>query len=129
MRVFYDVSLHLNDHVLLVLLSMLGDFGDEMDQTSSRMDSVLKKLEKVSHMTSSEFTHTHTDGGTIFKITTYCFLCSTSGRLLANQTQQRKVSIVWIKNCFSDSNKKRTQLFFRAEKSVVSNCLCVYLSL
>lgn len=36
---------------------MLGDFGDEMDQTSSRMDSVLKKLEKVSHMTSSEFTH------------------------------------------------------------------------
>lgn len=37
---------------------MLGDFGDEMDQTSSRMDSVLKKLEKVSHMTSSTFTHT-----------------------------------------------------------------------
>lgn len=37
---------------------MLGDFGDEMDQTSSRMDSVLKKLEKVSHMTSSKFTHT-----------------------------------------------------------------------
>lgn len=33
---------------------MLGDFGDEMDQTSSRMDSVLKKLEKVSHMTSSK---------------------------------------------------------------------------
>ncbi|XP_056266303.1 syntaxin-10 isoform X3 [Pseudoliparis swirei] len=32
---------------------MLGDFGDEMDQTTSRMDSVLKKLEKVSHMTSS----------------------------------------------------------------------------
>lgn len=39
---------------------MLGDFGDEMDQTSSRMDSVLKKLEKVSHMTSSKFTHTVT---------------------------------------------------------------------
>lgn len=36
---------------------MLADFGDEMDQTSSRMDSVLKKLEKVSHMTSSKFTH------------------------------------------------------------------------
>lgn len=36
---------------------MLGDFGDEMDQTSSRMDSVLKKLEKVSHMTSSKLTH------------------------------------------------------------------------
>lgn len=27
-----------------------------MEQTSSRMDSVLKKLEKVSHMTSSEWT-------------------------------------------------------------------------
>lgn len=37
-------------------LSMLGDFGEEMQQTSSRMDSVLKKLEKVSHMTSSEWT-------------------------------------------------------------------------
>lgn len=36
-------------------LSMLGDFGEEMQQTSSRMDSVLKKLEKVSHMTSSEW--------------------------------------------------------------------------
>lgn len=35
---------------------MLGDFGEEMEQTSSRMDSVLKKLEKVSHMTSSEWT-------------------------------------------------------------------------
>lgn len=29
-----------------------------MDQTSSRMDSVLKKLEKVSHMTSSKSLHT-----------------------------------------------------------------------
>ncbi len=34
--------------------SMLGEFNEEMDQTSSRMDSVLKKMEKVSHMTSSE---------------------------------------------------------------------------
>lgn len=42
--------------VLLFFCSMLGDFGDEMDQTSSRMDSVLKKLEKVSHMTSSKCT-------------------------------------------------------------------------
>ncbi|RXM97053.1 Syntaxin-10 [Acipenser ruthenus] len=32
---------------------MLGEFSEEMDQTSSRMDSVLKKMEKVSHMTSS----------------------------------------------------------------------------
>ncbi|CAB1344439.1 unnamed protein product [Coregonus sp. 'balchen'] len=32
---------------------MLGEFGEEMDQTGSRMDSVLKKMEKVSHMTSS----------------------------------------------------------------------------
>ena len=39
---------------------MLGDFGDEMDQTSSRMDSVLKKLEKVSHMTSSKHAYKHT---------------------------------------------------------------------
>lgn len=34
---------------------MLGDFGEEMEQTSSRVDAVLKKLEKVSHMTSSEW--------------------------------------------------------------------------
>jgi len=34
--------------------SMLGEFSEEMDQTGSRMDSVLKKMEKVSHMTSSE---------------------------------------------------------------------------
>jgi len=33
---------------------MLGEFSEEMDQTGSRMDSVLKKMEKVSHMTSSE---------------------------------------------------------------------------
>lgn len=33
---------------------MLGEFSEEMDQTSSRMDSVLKKMEKVSHMTSSK---------------------------------------------------------------------------
>ncbi|MBN3323930.1 STX10 protein, partial [Atractosteus spatula] len=32
---------------------MLGEFAEEMDHTSSRMDSVLKKMEKVSHMTSS----------------------------------------------------------------------------
>ncbi|XP_058863964.1 syntaxin-6-like isoform X2 [Acipenser ruthenus] len=32
---------------------MLGEFSEEMDQTSSRMDSVLKKMEKVSHLTSS----------------------------------------------------------------------------
>ncbi|MBN3302024.1 STX6 protein, partial [Amia calva] len=32
---------------------MLGEFSEEMEQTSSRMDSVLKKMEKVSHMTSS----------------------------------------------------------------------------
>lgn len=33
---------------------MLGEFSEEMDQTGSRMDSVLKKMEKVSHMTSSK---------------------------------------------------------------------------
>lgn len=53
-------ALCLNDCELFCVFSMLGDFGDEMDQTSSRMDSVLKKLEKVSHMTSSKFTHTVT---------------------------------------------------------------------
>lgn len=56
-RVFSpERSLLLLTFFVLLLFSMLGDFGDEMDQTSSRMDSVLKKLEKVSHMTSSKFT-------------------------------------------------------------------------
>ncbi|XP_062308476.1 syntaxin-6 isoform X2 [Osmerus eperlanus] len=31
---------------------MLDDFGNEMDSTHSRLDSVMKKLAKVSHMTS-----------------------------------------------------------------------------
>lgn len=38
---------------------MLGEFSEEMEQTGSRMDSVLKKLEKVSQLTSSVYTHTH----------------------------------------------------------------------
>lgn len=32
--------------------SMLDDFGHEMDNTQSRLDNVMKKLAKVSHMTS-----------------------------------------------------------------------------
>ncbi|KAJ3614525.1 hypothetical protein NHX12_018097 [Muraenolepis orangiensis] len=51
-RVLKDMSGRIGDE-LDDQAVMLGDFGDEMDQTSSRMDSVLKKLEKVSHMTSS----------------------------------------------------------------------------
>uniref|UniRef100_A0A8C6KEG6 Syntaxin 10 n=1 Tax=Nothobranchius furzeri TaxID=105023 RepID=A0A8C6KEG6_NOTFU len=46
-------SRYIQEQQDLIVFRMLGDFGDEMDQTSSRMDSVLKKLEKVSHMTSS----------------------------------------------------------------------------
>ncbi|XP_036000771.1 syntaxin-10 isoform X2 [Fundulus heteroclitus] len=52
-RVLKDMSGRIGDE-LDEQAVMLGDFGDEMDQTSSRMDSVLKKLEKVSHMTSNE---------------------------------------------------------------------------
>ena len=33
---------------------MLDDFGNEMDSTHSRLDSVMKKLAKVSHMTSGK---------------------------------------------------------------------------
>uniref|UniRef100_A0A3P8X531 Syntaxin 10 n=1 Tax=Cynoglossus semilaevis TaxID=244447 RepID=A0A3P8X531_CYNSE len=51
-RVLKDMSGRIGDELDEQSI-MLGDFGDEMDQTSSRMDSVLKKLEKVSHMTSS----------------------------------------------------------------------------
>ncbi|XP_043970736.1 syntaxin-10 isoform X2 [Gambusia affinis] len=51
-RVLKDMSGRIGDE-LDEQAVMLGDFGDEMDQTSSRMDSVLKKLEKVSHMTSN----------------------------------------------------------------------------
>ncbi|KAM9793045.1 syntaxin-10 [Neosynchiropus ocellatus] len=51
-RVLKDMSGRIGDELDEQAI-MLGDFGDEMDQTSSRMDSVLKKLEKVSHMTSS----------------------------------------------------------------------------
>uniref|UniRef100_A0A8C6UDV4 Syntaxin 10 n=1 Tax=Neogobius melanostomus TaxID=47308 RepID=A0A8C6UDV4_9GOBI len=51
-RVLKDMSGRIGDE-LDDQAVMLEDFGDEMDQTSSRMDSVLKKLEKVSHMTSS----------------------------------------------------------------------------
>ncbi|XP_061626643.1 syntaxin-10 [Phyllopteryx taeniolatus] len=51
-RVLKDMSGRIGDE-LDEQAVMLGDFADEMDQTSTRMDSVLKKLEKVSHMTSS----------------------------------------------------------------------------
>ncbi|CAG02280.1 unnamed protein product, partial [Tetraodon nigroviridis] len=51
-RVLKDMSGRIGDE-LDEQAVMLGDFGEEMEQTSSRMDSVLKKLEKVSHMTSS----------------------------------------------------------------------------
>ncbi|XP_054865996.1 syntaxin-10 isoform X1 [Amphiprion ocellaris] len=54
-RVLKDMSGRIGDE-LDEQAVMLGDFGDEMDQTSSRMDSVLKKLEKVSHMTSNQRT-------------------------------------------------------------------------
>nr|XP_023670347.1 syntaxin-10 [Paramormyrops kingsleyae] len=51
-RVLKDMSDRIGDE-LDEQAVMLGEFGDEMDQTNSRMDSVLKKMEKVSHMTSS----------------------------------------------------------------------------
>ncbi|XP_061686501.1 syntaxin-10 isoform X2 [Syngnathoides biaculeatus] len=51
-RVLKDMSGRIGDE-LDEQAVILGDFADEMDQTSTRMDSVLKKLEKVSHMTSS----------------------------------------------------------------------------
>ncbi|KAL6462101.1 hypothetical protein MHYP_G00302460 [Metynnis hypsauchen] len=51
-RVLKDMSSRIGDE-LDEQAVMLGEFSEEMEQTSSRMDSVLKKLEKVSHMTSS----------------------------------------------------------------------------
>ncbi|XP_017543567.1 syntaxin-10 [Pygocentrus nattereri] len=51
-RVLKDMSTRIGDE-LDEQAVMLGEFSEEMEQTSSRMDSVLKKLEKVSHMTSS----------------------------------------------------------------------------
>ncbi|KAG5278750.1 hypothetical protein AALO_G00102330 [Alosa alosa] len=51
-RVLKDMSGRIGDE-LDDQAVMLGEFSEEMDQTGSRMDSVLKKMEKVSHMTSS----------------------------------------------------------------------------
>ncbi|XP_069051767.1 syntaxin-10-like [Lepisosteus oculatus] len=51
-RVLKDMSGRLGDELEEQAL-MLGEFAEEMDHTSSRMNSVLKKMEKVSHMTSS----------------------------------------------------------------------------
>uniref|UniRef100_A0A4W5MS21 t-SNARE coiled-coil homology domain-containing protein n=1 Tax=Hucho hucho TaxID=62062 RepID=A0A4W5MS21_9TELE len=51
-RVLKDMSGRIGDELDQQAV-MLGEFGEEMDQTGSRMDSVLKKMEKVSHMTSS----------------------------------------------------------------------------
>ncbi|XP_051957762.1 syntaxin-10-like [Xyrauchen texanus] len=51
-RVLKDMSNRIGDE-LDDQAVMLGEFSEEMDQTGSRMDSVLKKMEKVSHMTSS----------------------------------------------------------------------------
>ncbi|XP_051528203.1 syntaxin-10-like isoform X2 [Myxocyprinus asiaticus] len=51
-RVLKDMSNRIGDE-LDEQAVMLGEFSEEMDQTGSRMDSVLKKVEKVSHMTSS----------------------------------------------------------------------------
>uniref|UniRef100_A0A674C2E9 Syntaxin-10-like n=1 Tax=Salmo trutta TaxID=8032 RepID=A0A674C2E9_SALTR len=57
-RVLKDMSGRIGDELDQQAV-MLGEFGEEMDQTGSRMNSVLKKMEKVSHMTSSELTQTH----------------------------------------------------------------------
>ncbi|XP_062845730.1 syntaxin-10-like [Trichomycterus rosablanca] len=51
-RVLKDMSGRIGDE-LDEQAVMLEEFNEEMEQTGSRMDSVLKKLEKVSHMTSS----------------------------------------------------------------------------
>ncbi|KPP60125.1 syntaxin-10-like, partial [Scleropages formosus] len=51
-RVLKDMSGRIGDE-LDEQAVMLGEFSEEMDQTNSRIDSVLKKMEKVSHMTSS----------------------------------------------------------------------------
>ncbi|KAF4094441.1 hypothetical protein AMELA_G00015020 [Ameiurus melas] len=51
-RVLKDMSDRIGDE-LDEQAVMLEEFSEEMEQTGSRMDSVLKKLEKVSHMTSS----------------------------------------------------------------------------
>lgn len=37
-----------------VMFRMLDDFSHEMENTHSRLDNVMKKLAKVSHMTSGE---------------------------------------------------------------------------
>ncbi|KAG7491440.1 hypothetical protein MATL_G00003730 [Megalops atlanticus] len=51
-RVLKDMSSRIGDE-LDEQSVMLGEFSEEMDQTGSRMDSVLKKMEKVSLMTNS----------------------------------------------------------------------------
>lgn len=40
---------------LLLLSSMLDDFSHELESTQSRLDNVMKKLAKVSHMTSGMY--------------------------------------------------------------------------
>lgn len=42
---------------------MLDTFAHEMDHTQSRMDGVLRKMAKVSHMTSGEFSGGRQFGG------------------------------------------------------------------
>lgn len=39
----------------LLLSSMLDDFSHELESTQSRLDNVMKKLAKVSHMTSGMY--------------------------------------------------------------------------
>lgn len=51
----------LGQEIVISFYRMLDDFGHEMDNTQSKLDNVMKKLAKVSHMTNGEERLVHID--------------------------------------------------------------------
>ena len=69
---------------------MLDDFGHEMDNTHSRLDNVMKKLAKVSHMTSGNLTSN-----------TWSHVSVSIGAATIENNWSTKVSLeIWLILCF-----------------------------
>ena len=63
---------------------MLDAFAQEMDHTQSRMDGVLRKMAKISHMTSGESPGVGEWGGVLGRTAARPVFCSFSKHLLDN---------------------------------------------
>lgn len=95
---------------------MLDDFGHEMDHTQSRLDNVMKKLAKVSHMTSGNL-----PGNTLL-------IQKQSLFYLSSDWMKFRDSGFWLDLFLCQSSAAKNDLIFQLlVKKIVMQIICIYI--